>query len=130
MNAIELINESSDAFVGKGASDAEIWRAEEKLQLTFADDYKNYLRTFGAVMLNGHELSGISKAKQMDVVELTVSKRTYINCISPELYVLEDCGIDDIVIWQDSKGIVYETQNGKQKKIKNSLAEYIEEIVL
>ena len=122
MNAIELINESSDAFVGKGASDAEIWRAEEKLQLTFADDYKNYLRTFGAVMLNGHELSGISKAKQMDVVELTASKRKYINCISPELYVLEDCGIDDIVI--------YETQNGKQKKIKNSLAEYIEEIIL
>ena len=121
MNAIELINESSDAFVGKGASDAEIWRAEEKLQLTFADDYKNYLRTFGAVMLNGHEL---------DVVELTASKRKYINCISPELYVLEDCGIDDIVIWQDSKGIVYETQNGKQKKIKNSLAEYIEEIIL
>lgn len=129
MNVVDIIKSIPDAIVGSGASDKEIDRAEKMLGLNFADDYKEYLHSFGAAMFDGHELSGISKAKQSDVVELTSSEKTYNEDIPKDMYVIENLNIDGMVIWQDSKGTIYEMQNGKYKEINKSLADYIEEII-
>lgn len=45
------------------------------------------------------------------------------------MYVIENLDIDGIVIWQDTKGAIYEMQNGKYKKINKSLADYIKEVI-
>lgn len=127
MNALELIKNCSDAIVGHGVSEDEINKAENELGLQFASDYREYLQKYGAAMLNGHELSGISKAKQSNVVLMT--NDWHENYSQPgKLYVIEDLGIDDIVILQDSNGNIYQSQNGKTHKIYNSLAAYIAEI--
>lgn len=129
MNVVDLIKSIPDVIVGSGASDKEIDKAEKALELNFADDYKECLHSFGAVMFDGHELSGISKAKQSNVVELTSSEKSYHADIPEDMYVIENLDIDGIVIWQDTKGTIYEMQNGKYKKINKSLADYIKEVI-
>ena len=43
------------------------------------------------------------------------------------LYVIEETHMDDIVIWQNAKGEIYQTApNAKPIKICDSLAEYVE----
>lgn len=43
------------------------------------------------------------------------------------MYVIENTGVDGIMIWQDTKGKIYQTKpESKPKKIVDSLAEYIE----
>lgn len=127
MNALELIKNCPDAIVGHGASEDEINKAENELGMQFASDYRAYLQKYGAVMLNGHELSGISPAKHLSVISLTHDwQKKYDQSV--KLYVIENLGIDDIAILQDSNGNIYQSQNGKIHKIFNSLTAYIAEI--
>ena len=130
MNLSILLNSEPDLITGKGASEEQIEKAEEALKVSFADDYKEYLRMYGAIMINGHELTGISKAEHMDVVSVTQEGRKYdLPEDTEKMYVIEDLGIDGILIWQDSEGKIYEIQNGRKKKIGESLEEYLKEIL-
>ena len=44
------------------------------------------------------------------------------------MYVIENLNIEGVVIWQDSKGTIYQSRpNHEPKKINKSLAEYVEE---
>ena len=43
---IKLIKENPDAIYGKGANEVDIVEAEEKLELKFADEYREYLSAF------------------------------------------------------------------------------------
>ncbi len=130
MNLSILLNSEPDLITGKGASEEQIEKAEEALKVSFANDYKEYLRVCGAIMVNGHELTGISKAEHMDVVNVTREGRKYdLPEDTEKMYVIEDLGIDGILIWQDSEGKIYEIQNGRKKKIGESLEEYLKEIL-
>lgn len=47
--------------------------------------------------------------------------------IPHNLYVVENVGIDGIIVWQDETGKIYESSpNHEAKQITGSLAEYIE----
>ena len=42
------------------------------------------------------------------------------------MYVIENTCVDGIIIWQDTKGDIYQTQpNMEPKKIADSMAEYV-----
>ncbi len=121
----EAMKHSPNFYAEEGASLHQIEEAEKALKLKFALDFKECLREFGAVSIDGHELTGISADKNLDVVEVTEKNREGIDS-EKELYVIEEAHIDGIVIWQDSEGIIYETApNLDAKKIANSLAEYL-----
>ena len=122
---IEVMRCKPNFYAEKGASEIQIEQAEKSLGLKFALDFKECLREFGAVSFGGHELTGFSVDKNLDVVEVT-QKNWEKNNVGKNLYVIEEAHIDGIIIWQDADGTVYETTpNSKAKKIANSLAEYI-----
>ena len=111
---------SRNALVTKGeVPDEKITSAQSDLGVLFSEEY-----------IEGHELTGISSIKRLDVVSVTKSNRQTLNnaVAVNELYVLEEADIDGIVIWQDSNGLVYKTFPGCEKpiQINNSFAEYIE----
>jgi hypothetical protein len=121
----EAMKRSPNFYAEEGASLLRIEEAEKALKLKFAPDFKECLHEFGAVSIDGHELTGISADKNLDVVEVTGKNRERLN-LKKGLYVIEEAHIDGIVIWQDSDGIIYETApNLDAKKIANSLAEYL-----
>ncbi len=114
-----------DFYGEKGASMAQIEDAEKALGLSFAPDFRECLHEFGAISLGGHELTGFSADKNLDVVEVT---RRYWGKRDSEknLYVIEEAHIDGILVWQDTGGAIYETgPNAKARKIASSLVEYL-----
>ncbi|MBP3344923.1 MAG: SMI1/KNR4 family protein [Clostridia bacterium] len=125
-NIIDLINGLSDLIALKPAIEKQISDAENQLGLKFANDYKEYLAKFGAIMADGIELSGIAKSEHRNVVSLTQQEWGLNKTVPHNMYVVENLGIDGIIIWQDEKGVIYQsTPNTEPIKIANSLAEYI-----
>ena len=123
---IEVINNLPDLLPLKPASDTQITDAELQLRVSFAEEYKDYLSEFGAIMADGIELSGIAKAEHLNVVALTKKERELNPKVPNTMYVIENTCVDGIIIWQDTKGEIYQTQpNTEPKKIADSMAEYI-----
>ena len=125
---IEYIRSLEDVLFGKGASEEDVSQYEKALQLKFSDEYKEYLKEFGNVEINASELTGISRVKRLDVVVATEEARSFNTNVSDDLYVIEQTNIDGIIIWQDRKGMIYETRGlGVPEKICDSLEQYIQE---
>ena len=126
-NIIEVLRTCDDFSAGKGASTEQIDAASKALGLDFAEDYMSYLQEFGLAFVNGHELTGIGIIPRNDVVSVTLEKRKlpHVNPVPEDWYVIEDTNIDNIIIWQSTKGSIYMESPGAIKQICNSMAEYI-----
>ncbi len=126
MNIVELLGKLENfGFLGP-IDNEKINEAEKKLGLVFAEDYKQYISTYGIASFGSHELTGICSSKRLNVVSVTNKYKAEKN-IFDNLYVIEDIGIDGIVIWQSSTGEIFQSEyDFELKKIFNSLAEYVE----
>jgi hypothetical protein len=107
-----------------GASKNAIASAEQALRLSFAADYRAYLEKYGLISARHIEITGLTESKRLNVVDVTLAARQN-NQLPPEMYVVEDTGIEGILILQNGKGEVYEFQNQRIKKIFNSLSDYL-----
>ena len=106
----------------------EIKAAEEKLGTKFSPEYREYALACGFASITGHEFTGICPAKRMNVVDVTLSERMKQSQSTNNLYVVEQTNMDEVVIWQDANGTVYQTSPGKLPiKICDSLEEYLKQ---
>lgn len=122
----EIISVKRNVFKGKAATVEEINSAERNLGLKFAEDYKEYLMTYGSIAYEGHELTGICNSKRLNVVDVTNKIRERIPKIPKSFYVIEETNYDGIVFWQNSKGTIFKTiDNSKPKKVYSSLEDYV-----
>lgn len=126
MSVLRNLFETKDGFdYSIPASENTIEQAETALCLQFAEDYKEYLREFGTVTFDGHELTGISSNKWQDVVENTKRARLASD-VPKDYYVIERLGIDGIIVWQNQSGTVFLTAPYEEPKpTANSLIEYL-----
>ena len=112
----------------KTASNTDIVDAELQLRINFPEEYKNYLSTFGAIIADGIELTGIAKSEHRNVVSVTKQEWVLNTNVPHTMYVVESAGVDGIIIWQDTNGVIYQTvPGGNPKKIAESLNDYIVE---
>lgn len=125
-NIVKVINSLPDLLPLKPVSAMQITDAELQLRVSFSDEYKEYLSAFGAIMADGIELTGVTKSEHRNVVCLTKKERELNPKVPRTMYVVENTCVDGIIIWQDTKGLVYQTKpNAEPKQIAESLAEYI-----
>ena len=123
---IEIINKLPELLPLKPATDIDIRDAEIQLRVSFDDEYKEYLLAFGAIMADGIELTGIAKSAHRNVVNQTKQEREMNPKIPNTMYVIENTGVDGIIIWQDITGGIYQSSpNAEPKKIAESLSEYL-----
>ncbi len=109
-----------------GASQEAVANAESKLGLSFAQDYRDYVATYGIASANGHELTGITKADRLDVVKVTLGERKISEAVDASWYVIERIGIDGATAWQDQDGRVFVTIGGIHPKlVAPSLFDYL-----
>lgn len=128
MSITEVIRSMPDYIGGNGRSEEAVQTCEQQLGLSFAEDYKEYLLQIGLACFDGRELTGICKATRLNVVDMTVSARERYGTIPADFYVIEEVGIDGIIVWQASDGTVYETIPGRPpREISKSLIEYLRE---
>ena len=126
---IKVINSKDGVIHGKETNEIEIKQAEMELGLSFANDYRSYVKQFGCMVIGSREFTGISQQENFNVVSITKAQRRYYKDISENWYVIELLNIDGIVIWQSSDGKVYQTYSDlNPEKTANSLSEYIQSI--
>lgn len=123
---VDLISSLPDMLPLKPATEVQITDAELQLRVRFADEYKEYLKAFGAIMADGIELTGIAKSEHRSVITLTKKEWELNPKIPHTMYVIENTCVDGIVIWQDTMEVVYQTNpNSAPIKIADSLQDYI-----
>ena len=119
---VELINSLPDMLPLKPATEVQITDAELQLRVRFADEYKEYLVAFGAIMADGIELTGIAKSEHRNVVSLTKKERELNPKVPNTMYVIENTCVDGIMIWQVTVCVVYQTTpTSAPKKIASYL---------
>lgn len=100
--------------------------AEKQLGLHFADDYRIYTKNFGAISANGIELTGVVNAPRLNVINATTSEKSLNNNIPNDMYVIENTGIEGIIMLQNDKGEIFSiAPNSTPEKQFDSLAEYL-----
>ena len=123
---IDALNARTSLLTGKGVSPEQIAQAEQELGLSFSEEYTEYLSTYGIVAFDGRELTGITKSKRVNVVFATLEARKKYQELPADLYVIEEAGVEEIIILQDSAGNVYRcAPNTELKKIYDSLSDYV-----
>lgn len=125
-NIIEIISKLKSFRKRHPVDDKSINFSEKYLGIVFSEEYSKYVSSFGAVSWYGHELTGICNSPRLNVVDVTVYERNLNPDMPKDWYVIEQTGIDGIVIWQNQEGEIYQTQPYKEPvKIADSLVEYI-----
>ena len=122
----KVISKRTDVDSSGPVDEKEIKKSEAELDLRFSKEYSEYLKNYGQISIEGHEFTGMKCAKYLDVVQATKEEWGLDAEISREWYVVEQSGIDGIVIWQDFKGKIYQSSpTTKAFKLADSLADYI-----
>lgn len=125
-NFTDILKSMPDYIGSNGRSEVEIVNAEADLGVSFAKDYRKYLKEIGLACFDGHELTGLTNIERVDVVSVTKEQKCINEVVSSDWYVVEKANIDGIVIWQDADGPIYQTSyNSPSIKIADSLSQYI-----
>ncbi len=120
-NIIKKIEEKFEIHKTKGASSELIAEAERQLNLKFSDDYKEYLSLFGAISFGSTELTGLNIDSYANVVSVTIKEAQMNKLFPKKSIVLENIGIERILVLQQEDGIVYEWQNGVKGELFQGL---------
>lgn len=123
---LDQIRENNLFRMAFPASQEEIEAAENKLGLTFASEYKEFLSSVGACVCFQHEIKGITDNVTLNVVSATEEARKELDMIPHAWYVIEDTHIDGIVILQDKNGSIYQMAPDRSPmKIADKLEYYL-----
>lgn len=123
---VSALKKSSDFVSLNGATQQEIEDAEKELSLQFAPEFKKYLRECGVASADGHEFTGITTSKRLNIIDVTKSAREKNSGVPGNLYVVEELLIDHITIWQAEDGAIFQAvSNGDPEKVCDSLVDYL-----
>ncbi len=117
---------SMEAHQGSSVSDQDIADAEKELKVTFAPDYVEFLRTYGFGVWGSHEICGLGKAGHLNVVDETQSFKKYLK---PGRYVIENVGIDSLVVVADAIGKVYLASPHSEKPLNTTFSQYLKDVI-
>lgn len=126
---IDELCKEQKVFLGKGCSSKIISEASKKLNIEFPCDYYEYLLKYGVISFYATQWTGLGVTGYMNVVEATLDQRKLNPHFSKDLFVLEDLAIEGIIIAADTDGRVYEVQMDNQKKIYDSMVDYLDECI-
>ena len=123
---VDLLRAQPAFIAAKAPTAQEIAQAEQTLGVTFAPDYRDYVTALGVASYAGHELTGVCPFPRLSVVQVTQQERAANPAIPSSWYVLEQTNIDDLVIWQDASGTVYQAIPGHvPEKICETMIAYV-----
>lgn len=129
-NIVKKINSIKNLYHAKGCTFKQINEAQRELGIYFSEEYICYLQEFGAISFYGTEWTGLNVDKYIDVVEITKQERDINDLFPKDCFVVENQGIEGIVIVSNENGKIYEVYNDKIVKICESLSQYLDMCLL
>lgn len=125
MNIIDKIKQSNVDTLN-GVSDSEIQQAEEKLNIKFPETFKAVLKEFGIISNGADEFQGLGVEGHLNIVETTLEERKLAEGNLDNYAVLQNLGIEGILIVVDENDRVYEYQNGEFSNLLSTTEQFIE----
>lgn len=123
---ISVIEKMNNLLSLNPATVNDVKAIEDSLGVILSDEYKEYLLQYGAILADDVELTGFAKSQIRNVVSVTKKEWTLNSKVPHDLYVIENLGMDGVIIWQNSKGEIYvTTPTSRPKMIYATLAEYL-----
>lgn len=123
---LNVINELKNLRHLTPASKNDVLKAEAALGLSLAEEYKDYVLSYGVITAKKVDITGVCESKRLSVVDVTLEEKNFNSDIPADMYVIESTGIEGIVILQDSLGSIYRLNPGrKPEKIFDCLADYL-----
>ena len=83
----DVIKALPDLLPLKPVTNQQITDAELQLRVSFDDEFKAYVKEFGAIMAEGIELTGITKSEYRNVVSITQRERGLNPNVPNTMYV-------------------------------------------
>lgn len=123
---INMFHALENFYALSAATEEEVNNAEKSLGVSFANDYKQCVLSYGAISGNAHELTGVCDISRLNVVTVTEEERSLRDDIPADWYVIEQLHIDSAVIWQSPDGAIYQAVPGcPPEKIFDDLISYV-----
>ena len=128
MKLIEEIREIEKLYHAQGCDESQIKKAEKDLNMEFPNEYKEYLKEYGAISFFGTEWTGLNVEDYIDVVRVTVKERELNKNFPLKYFVLENLGIDGLLTIVSENGKVFSwNPDGKINLIAENLVYYLKE---
>ena len=128
MKLIEEIREIRKLYHAQGCDESQIKKAEKDLNMEFPNEYKEYLKEYGAISFFGTEWTGLNVEEYIDVVRVTVKERELNKNFPLKYFVLENLGIDGLLTIVSENGKVFSwNPDGKINLIAENLVDYLKE---
>jgi len=128
MNFLEAIRES-DAETFASVDEQEIIQAEETLGMRFPETYRAIVHEFGSLEIGSDEIFGLGVQGYLNVVETTMKEREMAEGKLDKYIVLQNIGIEGILIVVDNQDNVYEYRLGEFQDMLSSTADYIKSLL-
>ncbi|WP_454953536.1 SMI1/KNR4 family protein [Fusobacterium hwasookii] len=126
---IEKINKIEKLYHTEGCSFKQIKEAQQELGITFPDEYIDIIKKYGTISFYGTEWTGLNVEGYLNVVSTTKQEREMNSAFPLDCFVLENQGIDGLIIICNEKGEVFSIQYSKIEKIYSSISDYLDECI-
>lgn len=126
---IEKMKKIDKLYHVQGCSFKQLKEAQNELGITFPDEYMDIVKEYGAISFFGTEWTGLNVDSYLNVVEVTKNERNLNDTFPKDCFILENQGIDGLIVICNEKGQVFSLQYDKIKKIHESISSYLDECI-
>ena len=116
-------------YHAKGCTFKQIKDAQLELGIAFPEEYIDIVKEYGAISFYGTEWTGLNVDDYLNVVSVTKKEKAINSAFPADCFVLENQGIDGLVIICNETGEVFSLQYSKIEKIHNSISNYLDECI-
>ena len=126
---IEKIGKIEKLYHAKGCTFKQIKDAQIELGITFPEEYIDIVKKYGAISFYGTEWTGLNVDDYLNVVTVTKQERDLNSAFPSDCFVLENQGIDGLIVICNEAGQVFSLQYSKVDKIYDSISGYLDECI-
>lgn len=125
-NIIAKIKDIPNLYHATGCTTRQLKDAQNELGIEFPEEYIDYVKEYGAISFYGTEWIGLNVDGYLNVVEVTKQERALNYAFPVDCFVVENQGIEGLIVISDEKGCIYSFQYDKKEFLCESLVAYLE----
>ncbi|KPB04503.1 SMI1/KNR4 family protein [Bacillus sp. CHD6a] len=129
MDVLNILDNADIRTVGPIDEDV-ITQAEKELNVSFPRSYKEIVKQYGVISAGTDEIFGLGVSGYLNVVESTKEERTLANGELDKYIVIQNLGIEGILIVVDENDNTFEYANGAFTNLFSTTEEYINSQIL
>lgn len=129
MDLLNILDSTDITTVGRIDEDV-LAQAEKELKMIFPSSYKEIVKQYGVISTGTDEIFGLGVSGYLNVVESTKEERILADGELDKYIVIQNLGIEGILIVVDENDNVFEYTNGSFTNLFSTTEEYIKSQIL